>query len=252
MSKVRAADRLASHFARALIVEHDRVLRGVLARVVSRWAQEVALAGSVREARAALRSPVDLVIADVRLPDGVGHWVFERALSIDPQPVLVAISGKASALEGYRLAEMGVGAFVPKPFSTRDLRRGVMEALGKSEAASAERPSLRTRVVAAEGDRFAKEHELTRRQAEIVRVTLCGVSREELAGALGVSENTCKTIVRRLLARCRQHRLQDIVRIVLARVVERNINRRFRARRSPRTGDKRAFGVRRRGRGTRA
>jgi DNA-binding NarL/FixJ family response regulator len=211
---------LTGRFFRVLVVEDNRVLRRALVRTVSRWAPEVVATASISEATSALATAVDLVISDVRLPDGKGHMVFEQALRLEPRPLLIAISGKATAVEAFELARLEVRAFVPKPFSELELERCVLRALEQREhrdrmaMPSASAPVL----IETELGKFADEHCLTERQTQMVRMLLSGVSREQLPTALGVSENTCKTAVRRLLARCDVERLADVIQLVLVRL----------------------------------
>lgn len=115
---------------RVLIVEDDRALCTALARLArSKWASEVWQAHSVAEAREMMLQQPDLMIIDVKLPDGDSFGLVEAAWSLKPAPVVVAMSGAASAEEAFRLGQLGVRAYVAKPLSVESLSEEVEKAL---------------------------------------------------------------------------------------------------------------------------
>jgi len=114
---------------RVLIVEDDRALCLALARLARSWGTEVLQAHSVAEARPLMAKQPDLVITDVKLPDGDAFSLVEAAQHAKPAPVVVAMSGAASAEEAFRLGQLGVRAYVAKPFSVESLSAEVEKAL---------------------------------------------------------------------------------------------------------------------------
>ena len=132
----RARDRLPS--VRVLVVEDDAELRAAIIRDTRVWPTRV-LAGvasvEIDEAEdeasaiALLSNEPALVVLDVSLRPGNGIAVVDAARSLRPVPVFVAISGTASAAEGFALAERGVRAYLSKPFTTDELRETVRRAL---------------------------------------------------------------------------------------------------------------------------
>ena len=105
---------------RVLLVEDDAALRTALTRVLTEWSAEVIPAACVAEGLAALEDGPDLVILDVRLPDGSGVQIAEAMAQMNPMPVSIAISGAASADEAFRLRDLGVAGYLPKPLSLDD------------------------------------------------------------------------------------------------------------------------------------
>lgn len=69
----------------------------------------------------------DLVIVDVRLPDGSGIEVVERCAALSPIPIIVAISGHASAEEAFRLSQAGAHGYMAKPHTLEALWAAVDE-----------------------------------------------------------------------------------------------------------------------------
>jgi len=72
------------------------------------------------------------VVIDVRLPDESAFAVVEIASQLSPAPIVVAMSGKASPDEAFRLGQRGVRRYLPKPFSMAEFRSAVEGA--RSEA----------------------------------------------------------------------------------------------------------------------
>ena len=98
----------SSRFARALVVDDDDALRRSLVRFLRGMRTEVSEARTLDEALRLLARGPDLVMTDVRLPDGSGCAVAEMASRLSPQPLVVAMSGLASASEAFALAQWGV------------------------------------------------------------------------------------------------------------------------------------------------
>ena len=109
-----------------LIVEDSDALRGAMAETVRKLGAEVLEAATSAEALALLEQHAfDLVIADVCLPDGSAHEVFEATHQRAPQPLKIGISGKASAEQAFELARVGVRAYLAKPFSLKELKDAI-------------------------------------------------------------------------------------------------------------------------------
>ena len=117
--------------ARVIVVEDDAVLRRAIARIMQGRGAQVSEAGSAAEAKSLLSEtpPPDLLVIDVHLPDETVFEVLELASRVSPAPIVVAMSGKASPEEAFRLAQVGVRAYLAKPFAIRDLESAVETAL---------------------------------------------------------------------------------------------------------------------------
>ncbi len=76
--------------AHILILEDETVISAALQRLLERHKFEVTTTASVEEARQQIRSKTfDLIIADLRLPDGLGTDVLK---SCNSTPVLIMTS----------------------------------------------------------------------------------------------------------------------------------------------------------------
>ncbi|MEW5855521.1 MAG: response regulator [Myxococcota bacterium] len=112
-----------------LVVDDETVVRAALRRTIEAWGLEVVVAGSVAEAQQVLsRHAVDLVLTDVRLPDGTGVAVAKLALHARPAPLVIAMSGAASREEAFELGQHGVAVYVDKPVDAEQLRRAFDDA----------------------------------------------------------------------------------------------------------------------------
>lgn len=106
---------------RILLVEDDAKVRREIRRALCPTGHELVEAPTVAEAIAHLPSGFDLVLLDVRLPDGSGVDVAAAVSKTLPAPLIVALSGAASAEEAFGLAQYGVLQFMSKPFSVEHL-----------------------------------------------------------------------------------------------------------------------------------
>ena len=82
-------------------------------------------AGTEHGALALLDPPPDLLICDVCLPDGSALNILEATLELSPEPLKIAMSGNASAEETFRLAQLGVGVYLPKPFALAEVSAAI-------------------------------------------------------------------------------------------------------------------------------
>lgn len=69
-----------------------------------------------------------LAIIDVRLQDESGFDVVKYAMQSTKPPIVLAISGLATAREAFLLSDMGVRGYLAKPFEASELR-GSIEAV---------------------------------------------------------------------------------------------------------------------------
>jgi DNA-binding response OmpR family regulator len=175
---------------RVLIVEDDRALCVALARLARSWGTEVWQAHSIAEARSLMEQQPDLMIVDVKLPDGDAFGLVEQAQHAKPAPVVVAMSGAASAEEAFRLGQLGVRAYVAKPFSVESLTAEVEKALRAT-------PHLEPLVNAVVGQMPLRDfQDKTRRMLIDQAVALADGSRSGAARLLQVSRQAVQQVMR--------------------------------------------------------
>jgi two-component system KDP operon response regulator KdpE len=100
-------------------------------------------AGTGTEAiRAATLRPVDLVIADLGLPDMDGAEVVERLRGWSSVPIIV-LSVRAAEAQKVRLLELGADDYVVKPFGMAELMARVRVALRRQMRAASGEPTVK-------------------------------------------------------------------------------------------------------------
>lgn len=75
--------------------------------------------------------PVDVVIADVDLPDGDGVGLIEELRAIDPTVVCLVIAGNYEQQTLVRALEAGASGYLTRPVQSADLQRLVTRALAE-------------------------------------------------------------------------------------------------------------------------
>jgi len=118
---------------RVLVVDDEEDVRSVVARALRADGHAVAVAADLEEARERVTDGTDLVVLDLRLPDGFGLDLcreLRAAGSTLPILVLTALSQVALRVEGL---DAGADDFLAKPFAVAELRARV-RALGRRGA----------------------------------------------------------------------------------------------------------------------
>jgi DNA-binding NtrC family response regulator len=105
-----------------LLVEDNAVARSAIEELLSELGHEVLAAGTVARAQALVeaRGSVDLVLSDIRLPDGAGPELFEQLRNTHPRVCAIYISGMQRNAEIDAIVARHGADFVQKPadFST--------------------------------------------------------------------------------------------------------------------------------------
>ena len=113
-----------------LVVDDEADLLVTYERLLRQWGYRVSAAASLATGLLALeRDRPDLVISDLRLPDGDGFQLVRAARAAPRPPPIIIVTGVPS--EDRRRAAMTAGAvaFLVKPFRTSTLQQLVHSAL---------------------------------------------------------------------------------------------------------------------------
>jgi DNA-binding response OmpR family regulator len=105
---------------RVLLVEDDASLGRTLAERLERERLDVSWAHNVASAEAELASQAwDLIIVDVKLPDGSGFGLARhiKRTSLTPIMFMTALNSAENRLEGF---EIGADEYLPKPFHLKE------------------------------------------------------------------------------------------------------------------------------------
>ena len=115
---------------RILVVDDEGDVRGVIARALKKDGHAVVTAIDLDSARDACTGELDLIVLDLRLPDGFGLDLCRELRaegSTVPILLLTALSQVSTRVEGL---DAGADDFLAKPFAVAELRARV-RALGR-------------------------------------------------------------------------------------------------------------------------
>ena len=117
--------------AAVLVVDDEADFLATYDRLLRRHGYRTITAGTRQAALAMLEGePLDLIIADLRLPDGDGLDVVRAARMRPHPPPVIVVTGFASEQSRRQALAAGATAYLAKPFSTSALASLVREALG--------------------------------------------------------------------------------------------------------------------------
>lgn len=122
--------------AHILILEDDPDMRGLLTEVLVLQGYRVTAVGSGLEAvEAASTTPFALIVTDIRMDGMDGLEALAQAKTHQPHVGAVVVSGYATPEETERATELGVGAYLKKPFRTKRFLEAIEAQLGKLASA---------------------------------------------------------------------------------------------------------------------
>jgi DNA-binding NarL/FixJ family response regulator len=197
-----------------MIVDDHEVVRRGIAEVVDRsdGMQVVAEAGSVAEAlrRAVLVNP-QIILVDLRLPDGTGIDLMNQLREVVPQvrPVVLTSFDDDDALASA--LEAGAAAFLLKSVRGAEIAE-VIRAVASGRTLLDERTLTRRRA-----DHDDPTADLTPSEHRVLKLIGEGLSNREIAERLGVAEKTVKNHVTSLLAKMGLQRRTQVAAWVAAR-----------------------------------
>ena len=123
-----------------LVVDDERPVRDVLARVLAGWGFEVVAVDSGSAAIAALRERrFRMMVCDHRMPGMSGTEALDAALQIDADLAVVMVTGANDAVLATAALQQGALDFVTKPFDIDELGDRFMRALRKRDLAMEQR-----------------------------------------------------------------------------------------------------------------
>ena len=189
-----------------IIDDHEVVRRGI-AEVVDRsdGLHVTAEAGSVAEAlrRARLVSP-DVVLVDLRLPDGTGIDIIRQLAEVSPQTRSVVLTSFDDDDALAESLEAGAKAFLLKSVRGAEITE-VIKAVAAGRVLLDERTLTRRRA-----DHDDPTAELTPSERKVLDLIGDGLSNREIGEKLGVAEKTVKNHITSLLAKMGMQRRTQV------------------------------------------
>ena len=207
---------------RLLVVDdHEVVRQGLVALLDRRGGFEVvAQAGSVAESiTMAARHEPDVVIMDVRLPDGSGIEACRDIRAARPQTRVVMLTSYPDEEAVLSAIIAGASGYLLKQIRGRDLV-SALEAVGRGESlldsAVTEKVLERVRRMAS-GSASDELAELTSQERKILILVADGKTNKEIAGEVFLSDKTVKNYVSSILAKLNLQRRTQAAAFVAKR-----------------------------------
>ncbi len=212
---------------RVLLVEDDEPLRQRFAGILQDWAggELVAACASLAEALPHLRGAgVDLLITDLRLPDGHGTQAIRTLRASNPQAEAMVISVLADDRSVLEAIEAGAAGYLLKDADSIELIESIEElrAGGSPISSSIARVIVRRLNAPPSAPPPPLAAALTARETDILWGIAKGFTYAELAQRLGISKQTVpvhvKNIYRKLEANNRSEAVFEASRLGLIRL----------------------------------
>jgi two-component system response regulator DevR len=209
---------------RLLVVDDHEVVRQGLVALLDRKAgfEVVAQAGSVAEAiDAARRFEPDLVIMDVRLPDGSGIEACREIRAARPETRVIMLTSYPDEEAVLSAIIAGASGYLLKQIRGRDLT-SALEAVGRGESlldsAVTEKVLERVRRVAT-GGATDELGGLTAQERKILLLVAEGKTNKEIAAEVFLSDKTVKNYVSSILSKLNLQRRAQAAAFVAKRQI---------------------------------
>jgi DNA-binding NarL/FixJ family response regulator len=207
---------------RLLIVDDHEVVRQGLVSLLDRRAgfEVVAQAGSVADSIVlAARHEPDLVIMDVRLPDGSGIEACREIRANRPETRIVMLTSYPDEEAVMSAIIAGASGYLLKQIRGRDLV-SALEAVGRGESlldpAVTEKVLERVRRMAS-GSATDDLAELTSQERKVLLLVAEGKTNKEIAADIFLSDKTVKNYVSSILAKLNLQRRTQAAAFVAKR-----------------------------------
>jgi FixJ family two-component response regulator len=188
------------------VVDDDASVREALGRLIRSAGLRVEAFASAEAflARPRADGPACLVL-DVRLPDLSGLDLQRRMAEASNEIPIVFITGHGDIPTTVRAMKAGAMEFLTKPLVDGDVLESIRQALARDRATrdhQADTAALRGRYAL-----------LTPREAEVMAWVVSGLLNKQIAGELGISEETVKVHRGQVMRKMEADSLADLVRM---------------------------------------
>jgi DNA-binding NarL/FixJ family response regulator len=187
---------------RVLLADDHALVRDGVASLLAAWGHEVvgqAVDGNQAVALAARLEP-DVILMDVRMPGASGLDATRRIALEQPGIAIVMLTVSEDEDDLFAAIKAGARGYLLKNLEAHELR-SMLEAIARGDAAISPATAFRiirefARPRPEEGD---IQSTLTARELDVLELVTAGLRNKEIAGRLGISENTAKFHLRNIL-----------------------------------------------------
>jgi two-component system NarL family response regulator len=219
-------DAMPAKAASVLIVDDHMLFREGLAALISRWKdfQVVGSVGSGLEGiELARRLKPDLVLMDVRMEGMSGVEATRQIYQYEPAIRVVVLTMSSLGEDLLQALRNGAYGFLGKNEPAEKLHgylQGVMRGETALSSAAANMVLAELGVAGSRRNQPTSEPVLTRREVDVLRLVVRGLSNEEIAAELHLSEGTVKKYLGNVMAKFHlKNRVQVAVHAVRHGVV---------------------------------
>ena len=207
----------ASAPAQVLVVDDEPDLRTLYEMTLLREGHRVDCAGNLLQARALLAAGrYDLLITDMRLPDGSGLGVIRSCRRLMPQADILVITMSSEDEQILACIEAGASGYVLKEAGHTQILKAILDLRAGGSPIS---PVIARKVLARMRDHTAQTPDtdeaeaslLTRREADILELISRGGTYAKVAQALGLSVGTVQTHIKHIYAKLCVHSRAEAV-----------------------------------------
>lgn len=211
---------------RVMLVDDHEVVRAGLRALLDRreGMSVVAEAGSVAEAiEVAAAEKPDVIVMDVRLPDGSGVEACREIRESRPETKMIMLTSYADDEAIFASILAGASAYLLKQTRANQLADAV-ETVARGE--SLLDPQVTQRVMQqvrdmASGGASAAHSQLTEQEYKIVKLIAEGKTNREIAAEVFLSDKTVKNYVSSILSKLNLRRRSEAAAYIARRLPER-------------------------------
>ena len=188
------------------VVDDDASVREALQRLVRSAGLKVEAFASAEEflKRARTEEPSCLLL-DVRLPDLSGLDLQRRMVEANTEMPIVFITGHGDIPTTVRAMKAGAVEFLTKPLVEGDVLESIQHAIARDRAVRGHHAEM--------ADLRARYASLTPREEEVMAWVVSGLLNKQIAGELGISEETVKVHRGHLMRKMAADSLAELVKM---------------------------------------
>lgn len=129
-----------------LIVEDEISICEMLEIAMKKWGYKTNIANNVKDAKTKMeRNKYDLILSDIKLPDGTGVEVLERVKGLPEKPPVILMTAFGNTDSAVQAMNLGAFYYLTKPFKLDEMKVLIDRAL-EGETLKKENEILKTEV----------------------------------------------------------------------------------------------------------